>query len=845
MEEREYNGVVYVRSAPNQPWRRRDPSPQGVVLPAPPQSPTAPYEGPQAAADVERTQTDIRDTQADNAREDARMAADLFKEGLEIGPDGRPGRIENWTPPAETQEPLDPQKLGNIIALQNLMDQLQAAYAAGPGSTKGIYGLSDYLPTESNDEFNTLAASLGDVGFAAFRVPGSGANSDTDQLRFINANTPTAGDRDTKIETKLANVQNRIDGTLAAYGMTREDLRAHEGQVAPPGPSAFDVLRTQGGQQERAAGGRNAMTETVPVPPAMAREHDMLVNTLMSQNGGRLDPQAYATARSALDQKYGRGSVSPTDLEGWANSVNQYLDAGGKTVPTDIEDETRVLSMAEFLHNNLASNPGSAAFINAGNAAAFGAVDFAAPDQMRALRDAQPIPSMLGEIGGAIAGTKGLGMGGGMVAGRIAPALLKGGAKAQLGRNLATDIAYGTVYGAARGDDPLTSAALSGGGSLAGQLLGKGVGTTIGGLSRTPAAQALMDRGVALSVGRQLGDATSRAEDLLQSVPFVGGQVRARMGESFDDFNRAALGDAGGPIGFTPTGVGRAEVDRLGAAAGQARNNAMAGNQIPLDAEFLASASNAVDGAIPTNMRGGVEDLLGTRLNRIMQDGELNQGNYGITMSNLKGNRSRPSTAFQDYEPEFRNSVTNAMGAIDDLVTRSGNGEVIGNIGRANTAYRDFKTLSRATDAAKAGSKTGEVDRFAPSDLKAALVTSHNQGYGQNPALLSLANTGQGVLPSTVPNSGSADRLMAASLLPGSTALGLGSGYAIGQDAESAYTGGGLLAALALLGTRRGQQLVQKALIDRPDMARRAGRAINTNRGLFGSGMVPVALQGQ
>lgn len=745
-----------------------------------------------------------------------------------------------------------------------------------------------------------------------------------------------------QMDTALNNRESSIryyekNGTIAGWTPDTQDQT-----------SAFDVIRTDGGVgQERAPAEAGSTTESLAAPPQMVREHDRMVAALASQNGGRIDPDQYAAERARLDAKYNRqGNIE--DYKGWATSVNDYLDAGGRTIPTGIQDETRVMSMTDTLRNNLVSNPVGAAATGYFNAGGMGALNALAPDQAAALADAYPLSSLGGEIGGAITGTALLGGLARNTVGRAAPRLLGGGARSQTARNIGTDAVYAGGYSANSGDDIATGTALGVGGSAFGQALGKLTGAAVGGLQRTAPAQALMDRGVRLSIGRQLGGGAARAEDALQSIPFVGSQIRGRLNDSFADFNQAAFREAAAPIGYTPQNVGQQGLTELlgdraaktQGAVGRAYDDAVAGQVFPIDDTFNQQIDAAFDAArnLPDDLSARATRALQNRVEPLRQTetlyrgvgGDSGGGNYftpdrefarnftrsgrdseiismdmprgaiyepgtlpratsepeltaainearerGLnavrvseggndtsvfvidpTNKNFsaqitgeqyqqarRGLRSyRAETTKPGFEEDYRNVLGQGIDALDSLVTRQGGPDVVANLGLADEAYRNAKTLERAANSGAGGSQTDEIFNFTPNQLQRAGLDAQRRYPGPRP-FAELADQGQQVLPSKLPNSGTADRLMAASLLPGSAALGLGGGFAVGQDPESAFTGAGLATALALLGTRQGQQLVQHALIDRPERMRRAGRIITARRGLFGSAMLPVVAQ--
>lgn len=125
---------------------------------------------------------------------------------------------------AQMESGLDPQKLANIRAAQASVDRVRQLYKKGPGATKGFSGILDLLPTGKNAQFDTAGAGLGEVGLAAFRVPGVGTQTDADLRAFVDANRPSASDYDQRIEEKLHNLQSRLNQTYAAYGLKPQGI---------------------------------------------------------------------------------------------------------------------------------------------------------------------------------------------------------------------------------------------------------------------------------------------------------------------------------------------------------------------------------------------------------------------------------------------------------------------------------------------------------------------------------------------------------------------------------------------------------------------------------------------
>lgn len=181
-------------------------------------------DGPQQALPanplkVQGAQADIGSTQASAARtrgQEQRDAALFEATRRKAMADAAKAEAE-----ATQSGGLDKQKLANIRAAQSQIDRLRNLFAKGPGKTSGLSSILDYLPSPTNKQFDTAGAGLGEVGLAAFRVPGVGAQSDAELRAFIDANRPSASDYDIQIQEKLNNLQNRLNQTYQSYGLKR------------------------------------------------------------------------------------------------------------------------------------------------------------------------------------------------------------------------------------------------------------------------------------------------------------------------------------------------------------------------------------------------------------------------------------------------------------------------------------------------------------------------------------------------------------------------------------------------------------------------------------------------
>lgn len=197
------------------PYLRNKRTGETVFVPDGPQQalPANPLKVQGAQADITGRQVSTAKTQQEIAQSAAMFGAEKqLKEA----------QAAKAQAEAQQSSGLDKQKLANIRAAQAQIDRLGQLYRSGPGNTKGLSGILDYLPSPVNKRFDTAGAGLGEVGLAAFRVPGVGAQSDAELRAFIDANRPSASDYDVQIQEKLRNLQNRLNQTYSAYGLKRQ-----------------------------------------------------------------------------------------------------------------------------------------------------------------------------------------------------------------------------------------------------------------------------------------------------------------------------------------------------------------------------------------------------------------------------------------------------------------------------------------------------------------------------------------------------------------------------------------------------------------------------------------------
>lgn len=717
--------------------------------------------------------------------------------GYRWKPDGTAELIPGVAAPGANAKG-DPGKAGAYNSVIQQIDRLYQLYNEGIGSTSGLASALDYLPSDANAAFDTAGAALGDQGNAAFKVPGMGAQSDADAARFVAANQPQSTDRDVAALEKLRALRQRLESNMAAVGL--------------PAPQwNYDLQGKPLNVPQQLATGETR------------REVDPVASGIMDR---MIRQGKSADEINAVLGPLGFNPVGPGDV----SAAQDYLRKNPKYDKSFGRAE-RILPIENpTLNAALQTAPGTAAatYLNAGG---FGVPQALNPQAFEALREENPMSAFAGDVGGIITGTAGIGAVGNSLARSLAPRALTGGGRlGNAARAVAPDAAYGAAYGGITEGDPLTGAATATLGSGAGQLLGKGAQKLFQGARLDPNAQILRDAGMQnLTIGQSLGGFAKSLEDAGTSAPILGDIINARRAEGLQEFNLGRLNEAGAPIGATVTETGEDGLNQLMTQVGSAYDNATAGINVPLDPQFAADmqAAAAAGQRLPPDYQVRFDKIGQNRVGPIFDAGQMTGETYQQAMRGLKGARSSAGQAAPGFEQDYRDAVTAAMTALRGQMERGGGQNVIEGLAKADNANRLGKTLQNAMAAAKNDAGGAGVQIFTPAQLNTAAYAAQKKFPGPRP-FADMTDAAQMVLPSKIPDSGTARR-GASLLLPVSLGgTGAGLDYYLTQTPGEGGAAG--LAAGALLlagGSKGGQKALDKLLFKRPDAVRKFG-------GIFG-----------
>jgi hypothetical protein len=408
----------------------------------------------------------------------------------------------------------------------------------------------------------------------------------------------------------------------------------------------------------------------------------------------------------------------------------------------------------------------------------------------------------------------------GYVGEAIPAGLAAGGATAGAAAGLGARLLTGGLSGGAQG---YAAPYASPGEHVANTLVGAGLGAALPGAGAAAGnvmkglasadARALIEGGVRLTPGQLLGGAAKTVEDKLTSVPVVGGAIRRAQQRALDDFNRASVQKALEPIGekLSKTAAAGYEAIQDGREAiSKAYDRVLGQMSGRVDSQLTNGIARTLGNHINTLPDNLARKLMQTTDEDVLQKlgkGQLVDGKAVKEIISSLGNEIRAASASQD--PAYR-QLGKAYQAVQNDVKamlKRNNSKALGEqLADADAAHARMLRVENA--AARVGAQEG---KFTPAQLRSATraedASYKKRGFSQGKALLQdWADAGQAALPSKVPDSGTAGRLMMdAGLLGGGAATGhLPAVLAAGALAHATYS-------------RPGQWLIERALAPRPN----------------------------
>lgn len=391
-------------------------------------------------------------------------------------------------------------------------------------------------------------------------------------------------------------------------------------------------------------------------------------------------------------------------------------------------------------------------------------------------------------------------------------ALLKAKALTTGGRRVAAGLGLGAAGGAMQ---PVTDEDYSGAlgrnvlvGGLTGGAL-SGVGQGLASIikpkaSANPDVSMMQSLGVDVTPGQALGGSSSKLEQKLTSVPFLGSQIEKRRQSTFDQFSNAMFNKAGKPIGFETKNKGFEAIAELDDAVSDAYTKAIKKTSgVRIDNTFINNVANLSDLAAQTS-NSDVKRVVDLQINKML--GKVTKADQILPETWKELDASLGKLIRDEGDFTAKNALRQLQSEWRQAAARS-NPEQAKLFSNADAGYKNLLILDKAAEAA---AKQDGV--FSPNQLykSAKKFAGSEKSIRQKTApFLQEAIAAEKVIGNSVPDSGTAGRLAVGGGLLGSSLLTLNpmtALTAIGVPALSslAYTPGANKALTGLI-TKRPQ----------------------------------------
>lgn len=339
----------------------------------------------------------------------------------------------------------------------------------------------------------------------------------------------------------------------------------------------------------------------------------------------------------------------------------------------------------------------------------------------------------------------------------------------------AADVAGNVVGGAAMGATaPVTE------GDFAGEkALQMGIGAAAGGASPfvtrgasriinapdSAQARMLAEKGVIMTPGQLLGGAFKSLEDASTSVPIIGNIVQAAKNESMKSFNKAAVNDALKHIGLkVPAGTepGHSTIAFAASKISDAYDSVLARSYGELDDGLRSEMEKLIANVNRSHMDPAVKETVARRLQGEVFDRFSAGGRVaGETIKDMQSELRqmfRDSLVSNDSDARHAGAAYREADAAVTRMLQRVNPETSAELKNVDAAYASF--LRPLVAAAKSGAHEGI---FTPSQLKQASIRLDSSKWKKQSATgtalgRELADAGEAVLPSSMPESGTTIR---------------------------------------------------------------------------------------
>lgn len=381
--------------------------------------------------------------------------------------------------------------------------------------------------------------------------------------------------------------------------------------------------------------------------------------------------------------------------------------------------------------------------------------------------------------------------------------------------------------------------ALGAGGGLAGQAVGSAAARVLN-PKTDEGVKKLLAEGVKLTPGEIAGGAVKRGEDILSSIPLVGGLVKGAQKESIESLNTAAINRSLAPLGKKlPSGLksGRDAIAYAQDTLGEAYDNLLPKLTGKIDKTFADDMDN-LDQAVIGNFALDDADkaVYSKIMDQIVKKRFGNGGQvFGQGIKDIESELGRLSKDFMsDASASKRNlgaALSEAQDSLRSMLERT-NPQYADELKNINKGYANFKRVQKA--AASVGASEG---MFSPAQLqnaiKAADRSKDKSAFARGGALMQdLSEPAKARMQASIPDSGTPSRALGAAILGGAGLSGASLTPAMIAPA---------LAALPYI--PGGRKLAEVMLAQRPNVSRQAGALLEKATPYLAAPSAAISLQ--
>lgn len=312
---------------------------------------------------------------------------------------------------------------------------------------------------------------------------------------------------------------------------------------------------------------------------------------------------------------------------------------------------------------------------------------------------------------------------------------------------------------------------------------GAGIGAVLNGVTHgaasllepiiRPAVQALSRAGVTMSPGQLLGGWTKGLEDRLAGLPLIGDPIKNVQRQSLRDFGTGAGNIAMGGLGPIPPGVsGQAMSTTAHQVFDDAYGRILPQLDVTLGPQFAQTVANAGDtvaARLPAEHSAQFDGTLADVFKKMGANTPGPANTFpGVDAKAAYSDLGRMSREYQApmASPNDR-ALGRAFGDVQEGVRQSFTNSdpwAASALQNVDNAYRNFIPVDSAVAKATGNAGGTEAGVFTPKQLRQAVVGQDNSvrrmatAEGGGP-MQQYAENGIEVLPSSVPDSGTAGRL--------------------------------------------------------------------------------------